>query len=249
MLRTIIVEDEQKSRELIRNILKQYCGSSVSIIDEASDVKSGVVKILKYEPDLVFLDVNLSDGTSFDILKTIKNVNFKIIFITAYEQYAMQAIKFSALDYITKPIDYKELIAAVGKANELIMSDEYSLKIATLINNNNSTLCQNKKIILKSSDKINIISVNEIIRCESKNNYTQFILSDGLNILASTTLKEYEELLSAFGFVRIHQSHLINIDFINSYDKKKDLIHMKDGSNIPISARKKDGLMEILEDM
>ncbi|MDD5569682.1 MAG: LytTR family DNA-binding domain-containing protein [Bacteroidales bacterium] len=249
MLKTIIVEDESNSRELIRNILKQYCSSIVSIADEATDVKSGIEKILKHKPDLVFLDINLPDGTSFDILKTIKNVNFKIIFITAYEQYAIQAIKCSALDFIIKPVDYKELISAVEKANESFISEEYRLKIETLLNNTNGVSRQNKKIILKSSEKINVISVSEIIRCESKNNYTQFYLCDGSNVLVSTTLKDYEELLIPFGFVRIHQSHLVNVDFIKSYDKKRELIQMKDGSDVPISARKKDDLIEILEKM
>ncbi|MFA6925113.1 MAG: LytTR family DNA-binding domain-containing protein [Bacteroidales bacterium] len=249
MLKTIIVEDESKSRELIRNILNQYCSSIVTIADEAKNVKSGIEKILKHKPDLVLLDVNLPDGTSFDILNTIQNINFKIIFITAYEKYAIQAIKFSALDFIVKPVDYKELIAAVEKANESFLSDEYRLKIETLINNTNGVSRQNKKIVLKSSNKINIISVNEIIRCESKNNYTMFYLSDGLNILTSTTLKEYEELLSSFGFLRIHQSHLINIDFVKSYDKKRESVQMKDGSNVQTSGRKKDDLIEILNKM
>ncbi|MFA6925112.1 MAG: LytTR family DNA-binding domain-containing protein [Bacteroidales bacterium] len=245
MLKTIIVDDEPKSKELLRNILKQHCSSIVSIVDEATDVKSGIEKILKHKPDLVFLDINLPDGDGFDIIKKIKNVDFKVIFITAHEEHAVQAIKFSALDFIVKPIVNEELFAAIAKASEVIKSGEYQMKIKTLIDNFNATSLLNKKIVLSTTDSMNIVDVSDINRCESLDNYTLFIIKNGLKLIVHRTLKEYEELLSCYGFFKVHQSHLVNINYIQSFDNKFELLQMKDGSSINVSRRREE-LLEIL---
>jgi two-component system, LytTR family, response regulator len=246
-MRALIIDDEKKARETIHSIIQMYC-EDIVIVGEAAGVEAGVELINSMKPELVFLDINLSDGNGFDLLKKIKNINFKTIFITAYEDHAIKAFKFSALDYILKPVNPDELIAAVAKAKSFLEKDTINLKFETFISNMENISREIKKIVLKTSDSIHVINVNEIIRCEADRNYTIFMLVSGKKILVSNTLKEYDEMLSNYQFFRAHQSHLVNINHISSYEKKEGgYLIMRDKSIVPVSVRKKETLMSLLE--
>lgn len=246
MLRIVIIDDEPNSREVISNSLLAHC-ENIDIIGTADSVKSGIVLIEKHNPDLVLLDVQMPDGTGFDLLSKIENVNFKVVFITAHQEFAMQAFKFSALDYILKPVDGNELAAAIKKAEESIEHTNLDMNMKIFYNNLKSQSKESKKIILKSLDQIHAVNVKDIIRCESEGNYTQFILNDGRKILVTKIIKEFDEMLQPYNFFRAHQSHLINIDFFVTY-KKGDggTLIMQDKSEIPLATRKKDAFLKLL---
>ena len=246
-MKVLLVDDEKKARETIFNILEIYC-PEVEVIAEAASAKEAIEAIEKHQPDLVFLDINMPGGNGFEVLQHFKTIDFKIIFITAYEQYALQALKLSALDYLLKPINADELAAAVKRASIVIEKENFNKKIQTLLVNTDILKAEYKRIVLKTNETIHIVPIQDIIRCESERNYTTFFLSSGKKIVMSNTLKEYEELLSSYRFFRIHNSHLINMDYILSYEKKEGgYFVMKDNSRIPVTAGKKDLLLSIIE--
>jgi len=247
MIKIIIIDDESRARIAIENIILSNL-KDVEIVDRAEDVKSGLNSILKHKPNIVLLDINLPDGTGFDILRQIPKIDFKLIFITAHEEYAVKAIKFSALDYIVKPIDVSELIAAVERARNEVIDESNNLKIEAFLTNFENIKNEVKKIVLKTSDSIHLVNIQNIIRCEADNNYTHFYLNDNKKILVSNTLKEYEELLGQYNFFRVHQSHLINLNYIAKFDKKDGgSLVMTDKSQIPVSARKRHLLLEFFD--
>jgi len=246
-MRALIIDDERKARESIRSILGLYC-PEVIVAGEADSVSSALELIVKEKPELVFLDIRLNDGTGFDLLKQAGALSFKTIFITAYEDHAVKAFKFSALDYILKPVNPDELIAAVEKAKNVHQKDTLGMKFEAFISNMENITREIKKIVLKTSDSIHVINVNEVVRCEADRNYTVFVLASGKRILVSNTLKEYDELLGSYQFFRAHQSHLVNINHISSYEKKEGgYLIMKDKSIVPVSVRKKETLLSLLE--
>ncbi len=246
MLKAIIVDDEKLSRETIANILKLYC-NTILVVAEAENVKTAYSLIKQHHPDIVFLDIDMPGGTGFDLLKKYDTIPFNVIFITAYQEHAVRAFKFSAIDYLLKPIHPDELIEAVKKAEVMADKNNLSLRLEAFLNNFNSPNAENKRIVLKTSDQIYLVNVKDIIHCESDGNYTYFFTADSKKILVSTTIKEYEEMLSAFGFFRTHQSHLVNTNYIDRFDKKEGgTIILKNGSVIPVAVRKKDALMSLL---
>ena len=235
------------ARELIYALIQKHC-KNVEVVATADSVKSGMQVIKQYKPDIVLLDIKMHDGTGFDLLNKVKPVDFQVIFISAYEEHALKAFKFSAVDYILKPIDSNELIAAIKKAEEAISPLNGLHHLDVLETNYSSDNRETKKIILKTLDSIYAVNVKDIVRCESDTSYTQFFLNDTRKILISKPLKEYDELLSEFGFFRTHQSHLINLDFFEQY-KKADggFAIMKDGTAIPVSSRKKDLFLQTID--
>jgi two-component system LytT family response regulator len=249
MLNIVIIEDEEKTLDFISNIINEYC-SEAQIIGTASDACSAVELLQSIKPDLVLSDINLPDGTSFDILNRLEEIDFKVIFITAFEEYAIKAIKFSALDYLVKPIDPQELIATIKKASEHIERENNNLKLKALLANVRDFAEKLKKIVLKTSDSIYIIDVQDIIRCESDSSYTMFYIKDGRKIMVSKVLKDYDELLGDSGFIRVHKSHLVNLNHINKFNKTDGgFLEMKDGSNVPVSQRKRDMILEFFENL
>ena len=247
MIRTIIIDDEQRARETICEIIKLHC-EDVQIVGQADSVSSGFEVIKNAVPDVVLLDIQLADGTAFDLLKQFGTVDFKVIFITAYEQYAIEAFRFSALDYILKPIDPDELKKAVYKAQHSLEQENFGLMLNTFLSNTDNISKANKKIVLNTSGSIHIVKVQDIIRCEADRNYTQFYFNDGKKLLVSRTLKEFDEMLHEYGFLRVHQTHLINLDYLERYEKEGYAV-MKDKSTLPVSFRKKDHLLKILEEL
>jgi two-component system LytT family response regulator len=246
MLRTIIIDDEESVRRTLQKLIKSYC-PTVRLVGEAEGVESGVKAIKKHHPDLVLLDIKMDDGTGFDLLKQLEPVDFKVIFITAYDEYAIHAIKFSALDYLLKPVDPDDLTAAIGKAEKLLVK-ELNQQLDILADNMQTQDRLKKKIILKTYDNIHLVKISDIVYCESDDNYTYFHLLNKKKILVSTTLKEYEEMLGEYGFFRAHRSYLVNLGYIETFEKAEGgAIILIDNMKVPVSSRKKEQLLELLE--
>lgn len=245
MLRTIIIDDEQRVRKTLEKLLQKHC-ANVKLIAEADGVNSGIQAIKKYHPDLVLLDIKMDDGTGLDLLKQLEPVDFKVIFITAYDQYAIKAIKFSALDYLLKPVDPEDLTEAIGKAEKMVRF-ELNQQLNTLEDNMQTKDKSKKKIILKTFDNIYLVKLLDLVYCESRDNYTDFHLLNGKKILVSNTLKEYDEMLSEYGFFRAHKSYLINLIHIDRFEKADGgSIVLDNEIKLPVASRKKEQLLEML---
>lgn len=246
-MKVIIVDDEQFARESISNILNQKF-PEITIVAQAGSLKHAIPKIKKHEPDLVFLDIDLTDGTGFDLLRAFDTILFKIIFVTAHNEFAIKAIKYSALDYLLKPVNSEELEKAVNRAKETFDADQEQKKINAFLHNSIAENKQNKKIIIHTSDSFFVVNVDDIIRCESANNYTEFILKDEKKILVSRSLKIYEAILAEQGFVRIHRSHLINLKYITRFEKKEGgSVFLVDEVRLPVSQRKRQELINLIQ--
>jgi two-component system LytT family response regulator len=246
MITAIIIEDEKKSAETLKGLLARYC-PNVEIIEEASGYREGIEKIRLQQPDVVFLDIQMPDGSGFKVLEELKGFDFEVIFTTAFDQFAIKAIKYSALDYLLKPIDPEELVQAVKKVEMKKSESRKNMNIEAFLENIKTPSEDPHKIVLSTSEKIHVIDVSDIIRCESDNYYTHFFFTNGTKILVSKTLKENEQLLSNHNFIRPHKSHLINIKYIKSFIRQDGgYIVMSDGSKVPVSRRKKERIMEVL---
>jgi len=251
LVKAVIIEDEKKSRMALLGLLSRYC-TNVLVQAEASGVISGKEAIRKHKPDVIFLDIQMTDGSGFRLLNEIGEIDFEIIFTTAFDQYAIRAIKYSALDYLLKPIVPQELIDAVQKVEEKKIAKNANLNknIDVLLDNLKSTTRESDKIILSTAEKIHIIKIDNILRCESDNYYTNFFFVDGGKLLISKTLKDNESLLKDHNFVRPHKSHLINVKYIKGYIKNDGgYIVMNDDSKIPVSRRKKELVLEIINSL
>ena len=247
MLKAIIVDDVKKSRDGISRIIAEN-NYDVQVVAEASCIKDAELEIKKHQPDIVFLDVEMPDGTGFDLLQKLKPVFFKVIFITAYHEFSIKAFKYSAIDYILKPIDKKDLQDAIHRAKEEVDKESLITKLNSLFSNINATNQLPRKLVLKTAERIFSLDINEIVRCEADKNYTQFFLIDGKKILVSKTMKEYSELLPKPQFFRAHHSHLINMNHFDYFLKTDGgMIIMKDHSKVPLSSRKKDDLIKWIE--
>ncbi|MEL6864524.1 MAG: LytTR family DNA-binding domain-containing protein [Bacteroidota bacterium] len=244
MLRSIIIDDEKQARSALKYEL-QVNAPQVEIIAEADDLASGIQCIQKHRPQLVFMDIQLTTGTGFEILEQVDTKAFKVIFTTAYSEYALKAIKFSALDYLLKPVDGEELKAAINKVSEQPQAS-YNRQMENFINNHQLANAQ-KKVALTTSEGIHLYELQSIVRCMSDGNYTRFHFTDGKQLLIAKTLKELEELLGNYNFERIHKSHIINLDHLVSYiSKDNGHVVMSDKSTIAVAQRKKARLLSIL---
>lgn len=244
-MNVIIVDDEATVRNTIRSLLNEHF-PGINILAAAGNIEEGYEVIRQNKPDLVFLDIELPDGTGFDLLKKFSPVTFKVIFVTGHQEYALDAIKVSALDYVLKPIDTDELCRAVKKAMEIINQADQQLKLQALSENLQSRKVL-KRIILHTSDHLQLVSVSEIIRAEADSNYTIFSISGGKRILVARTIKEFESLLSGSGMIRVHQSHLVNLDFIDRFVKKDGgYLILKDGSKVPVSPNLKKQVLQTI---
>ncbi|MBW7869312.1 MAG: response regulator transcription factor [Brumimicrobium sp.] len=245
--KVVIIDDELATRKLIANMLKNS-DAPIEVVGEAGNIESGLILIKEEQPHIVLLDIQMPDGSGFDLLKKIKERNFEVIFITAHEEYAIRAIKFSALDYILKPIEEKELLHGITNALEVIefkmdTSEHYN----TLLNNIKN---ENKKLVIRTKTSVYVIDIKDIVYCQSDRNYTFFYLMDGKKILTSRLLKDYEDILVQSNFIRCHRSYIINLNHLDRYDRRDGgIVVMKDGSEIPISRSIKDKFIEILESL
>lgn len=233
-MQAIIVEDKTYIRKGLINLL-ELIDTDVKVVGECESVKEAVIVAKACKPELVFLDINLTDGNAFDFLEQTKHLNFKVIFITAYEEFALKALKMGAVDYLLKPVDVEELKIALDKVKQLSVTEQKEqINVAKQVWNN-----QEDKLILSLQDSFQVVDLNELMYCESDKGYTTFYCNDGKKHLVSKTLKEFEERLTKANFTRPHQSFMVNLKFIDKYDKS-GVIHLKNGKKIPVSSRKKE---------
>lgn len=246
-MKAVIIDDEKRTRELIAKMIESF-NLGIETFPVGENVESGLQAIEKIQPDFVFLDIQMPDGTGFDLLRKIKHKNFEVIFITAHEEFAIQAIKFSALDYILKPVDSEELKLCIERAIEARHQKKEDSQFEAL--NQNIQSNQKRRLVLKTQESVHVVDLDKIIRCEADRNYTSFFLSEGKKILVSRTLKDYETLLTGHNFLRVQQSHLVNLDFVDRYDKGNGgSVVMKDGSEVPLSPAKREIFFKILENL
>lgn len=250
MIRAILVDDEPRARESLRVILERFF-PEVAILGEAAGIEEAYNLIEAEKPNTVFLDVKMSDGTGFDLLKRFTNFDFKVVFVTAFEEHALEAIKFSAFDYILKPINTHELREAIDKLKEsLDDTDEINLKLKAFFANMEASSQTKKKIVLKTSESIHLVPIQSIVRCEADCNYTKLFFENQPKILISKPLKHFEDMLSEFGFIRVHQTHLVNINHVVRVDKADGgVLVFADGSQVPIAVRKREQLFKLLESL
>lgn len=247
-MRILIVDDESASREQCRQLLLSYFPTQ-SICGEAASVAEAFEAAVVHMPDLVLLDVDMPDGTAFDFLRKFGQVNFRIIFITAYEKYALQAIKFSALDYLLKPYTVDEFVEAIQKAIQYEASMGTAMQISTLIQN----LSQPKspeKIVLRTAESINVVQLDDIVRIQADSSYSIFHFVNRRPMTISKNLKEYEQVLENSGFIRTHQSHLVNLMHVKCF-KKADggWLELADNQTAPVATRFRDKVLSVISRM
>ncbi|HIP48159.1 MAG TPA: response regulator transcription factor [Lutibacter sp.] len=242
MIKAVLIDDESKGRKILRNTLLKYC-HKVEIIGEADGVVNGKVLIDELQPELVFLDISMKDGTGFDLLALFSHFSFGVIFVTAHNEFAIKAFKCSAIDYLLKPVIPDELIQAVTKFENERELKNLSNKIASLIDNK----IKIKKLALPTSTGIELIKIEEIIYCESARNYTIFNTISNKQIIVAKTIKEYDIALSDSNFFRIHQSYLVNMDYISKYNKNDGgFVILENNKKLPVSRRKKQAFVEAI---
>jgi len=247
MLTTIIVEDNPNALSLLKASLKEN-HPDLKIIATAESVVEAAKLLGKNQPDILFLDVMLGDGTGFDVLEIFPNLKSKIIFVTANDEFALKAFKFSAIDYVLKPYADEDLSEAIERAKQQLQPSKERLEI--LKNTMSEPEKKPDKISLHTLDKILVVGLEDIVRCESDNNYTRFFIKDGEMILVTKTLKYFSDILKFNGFMRVHQSHLVNINCISAFIKTDGgYLMLKNGTNVPVSVRKKSEVIEILDRM
>ncbi len=249
MIQSVIVEDEKKSRELLEKLIQKNC-PDVRIAGMADSVESGAALLRKLKPRLVFLDIEMPDGSGFDMLKQVQDLSFDVIFITASDRYAINAIKYSALDYLLKPVDAEELKAAVQKVSEKESGASGMENLKFLLQNFRKNDEQYSRITLPTGNAYEIVNVKDIIRCEADGNYTNFFLADKRKMIVTMGLKHYEDLLPPDDFFRIHNHHLVNVNHVSRVLKEDGgYAIMSDGSKIEISRRKKDSFLERIHNL
>jgi two-component system, LytTR family, response regulator len=246
-MKVAIIDDEEDARVTLRTLLLSQ--EPTASIKEAQGVASGLSLISTFVPDLVFLDVMMKDGTGFDLLKQLPAINFKLVIVSGHDEFALQAFRFSAIDYLVKPVDTDELHETLTRIKATTaqpwqqMMDVLRLSIQPIKE-------ADRKIVLKDLNAVYVVSVNSIIRCEASDNYTTFYLTDQSPIIISRPLKEYDELLTPLKFIRVHQSHLINLNQLQQFNKREGgSIKMKDGSEVPVSSRKREAILEALSNI
>jgi two-component system, LytTR family, response regulator len=246
-MKVLLIDNEETIRTGLRLQLESCC-TQITQIEEATGVHHGLAAIEEYEPDIVFLDVEMNDGTGIDLLRQLDSrYEFQLIFITAHDKYAVDAFKFSAIDFLLKPIDTDDLIAAIHKAVQQRINKDLQSQIQVLQESMSAISMEQKKIVLKDKDSIYFLKVNDIIRCQAEGPYTEFHTTAKQRIMISRNLKEFEEMLEPFGFIRAHHSHLINIRKIIRFDKTDGCnLIMENNDEVPVSHRKKEHLLNCI---
>lgn len=246
MIKTILVDDEPANLQNLEDILQQYC-PLVRLAGKAKNLVEASTLIEAHQPDVVLLDIQLGQQNGFDLLKQVP-VNFEVIFVTAFSEYGIKAIKFAALDYLLKPVNPAELQLAIEKAQKKKNVKTQQLQIDTLFQYlQKQTAGPLHRIALPSSKETRLVPPEEIIRCESMNSYTRFFLKNGEQLIVSKPIFEYESLLTDYGFIRCHQSHLVNMQFVKSYSKEGNgLLNLYNGEQIPVSRLKKDQVKQTI---
>lgn len=247
MIRTIIVEDEQHCSEQLRRLLRNYA-NKIQIIGEFPSVESAITGIQQLNPDLIFMDVEIKGGNCFDILKSLEKPTFEIIFTTAHNKYAIQAIKFSALDYLLKPLDSYDFGKAVERAMKKYEALKTNKQLETMIQNMMVRGFREKTIVFPSTNELKFLKPGEIIRIEAEASYCKMFLFTGGSFMVYKSIQYYEGLLDSKTFFRVHRSHMINISFVTQYLDRTNTIVLSNGEKVPLSVRKKKVFFKLLED-
>lgn len=243
ILKAVIVEDEAVSRNILANYIKKYT-EGVEVVAMAENIKDGMAAIKEHNPEIVFLDIEMPYGNGFDLLDQIGEVNFETIFVTAYSNYAVKALNSSAAYYILKPIDIDELVEAVDKIKHLRKSDNNFSPTKILLENIQIENKQLQKIVLPTMSGFDVVRVQDVVRCEANDNFTEFHMVSSPKMMICRTLKFFEETLSEMDFIRVHKSHLVNGQHIKKYIKGKGgQLVMSNNSTVNISLSKKDNLL------
>ncbi|MBP9152153.1 MAG: response regulator transcription factor [Flavobacteriales bacterium] len=241
-MKALIIDDEQNVREALKGLLRLW-SPETEVLGEASGVREAMEQIKALKPDLIFLDVEMGDGTGFDLLRQLPERDFEVIFATAHQHYAIEAIRMSACDFLLKPIDPDDLVAAIERA-KTHWHQHGGDPIDVMLQHASGV---KDRIVLKDMENIYVLKIKDVIHCEADGRYTQFhVKGQAKPILVSTNLKEYDQLLSPSGFVRIHHSHLINLSHVQRIDKVNLTVHLSENQKVPISVRKKDELLKRL---
>lgn len=250
MIKAILIDDIEHARVTLRKDLETYA-KDVEIIGEANGVVEGAKLLKKLQPDILFLDIQMQDGSGFDLLDILPEIHFNIIFITASDAHAIKAFRYAAIDYLLKPVDPDELKTAIEKfkhqqkTNTKGSNEKYQLLKDNLQNQQKV----HTKLALNTQEKIHIVNISDIIRCESSGNYTEFFMKENKKLIVTKTMKDYEDLLSQQGFYRVHQSHLINTSYIKEFIKSDEELLMIDQTRIPVSTRRRAEVMKMLEEL
>ncbi|MEO6914472.1 MAG: LytTR family DNA-binding domain-containing protein [Chitinophagaceae bacterium] len=246
MIRTIIIEDEPVSQEMLTIMLQRHA-DDITIIDTCSNPADGMESIARHQPDLVFLDIQMPRMNGFEMLKKIDPINFEVIFTTAYDHYAINAIKVSALDYLLKPLDDKDLAIAIEKCKERLKDKNPQQRFEHLFNNLTNKNPLDKTIALSVSDGISFVKMSDILRVEANGRYAKFYLLDKQTILVSKTLGDYEDILSANQFFRIHDSDIINLNHVKKYTRGDGgTVVLSDGTELDVARRRKDNFIKLI---
>ncbi|WP_020531942.1 LytR/AlgR family response regulator transcription factor [Flexithrix dorotheae] len=246
-MKAIILEDEKHQQELLQDMLYQHF-KHIEYVGNAGDIDSGITLINRTKPDLVFLDVILGENTCFELLDRLKKRDFDIIFTTSFEKYAVKAFRLAAIDYLLKPIDIEELKTAILKLNKKAGFDDIGFLMKNMQSLNENL--DSARIALPTQMGFVIVLINEIIRCESDNNYTTFFLKNGRKILVSKTLKACENILKDFSFLRVHNTSLINLNYVKEYLKEDGgTVIMEGGFKVNISRRRKDEFLRLFSNI
>lgn len=244
MINAVLIDDEQHCIDRLKNLIATYLNTSVHIIGTFDNVDDAYTGIKTLSPDLIFLDIQIHRKTGFDLLNRFSGFTFDVIFTTAYEQYAIKAFKFSAVDYLLKPIDVDDLIASVKKISERgkrHKNADYNL----LDKNINNIRYHTKKITVPTLNGLEFLNVEDILHCKSDVNYTTIFMKNRSKLMVAKTLKEFERLLQDFNFFRVHNSHLVNLNYIKSYNKGKGgYLTLDDNTEIEVSTRRKEDFLQ-----
>lgn len=245
-MKVIIVDDEKSNVENLSAMLSKYC-AQIEIIGSATSIEQAAIQIRSLHPDLIFLDIQIGANLGFELLELIPEKSFEVIFVTAYDNYGIRAVKFAALDYILKPIMINELMLAVTKAENKLKINQQNKQVDFLLQQIQKTEQQYARIALPQQYEIRYVEIMEIIRCQADNTYTHFHMANGDKILVSNTLKEYAELLEPHGFIRVHQSHLVNPKHVRSWLKEDGgMLLLNTGEKVPVSRPNRDKVKALL---
>jgi two-component system LytT family response regulator len=245
-MKILLIDNEAPVRQSLRALISAI-NKVMYEIDEAGGVESGLAKIALFQPDVVFLDIEMDDGTGFDLMKRLNGVNFQLIFTTAFDQYAIQAFKFSAVDYLMKPVDPVELANSLARASQNMRTKDMQKQLDVLFKHLSDGAAPDRQIVLRDMDATYFVKVNDILYCMAEGAYTQFFFHNSDPILVSRNLHSHEEMLTPMGFIRIHHSFLVNPSQIKMFDKKTDSLVLTSGHSVPVSQRKKDFVIDLLE--
>lgn len=243
----IILEDDLASAQFVQEVMTTNF-PEVKVLARTASIEEGKKLLSQLQPDFVVLDINLNDGDAFELLSEIENITFKILFITAHNKYAVEAFKFSALDFLLKPLSPKTLIASLKKIIGELENEAYHNQLEVFFHNF-KTSGMDKKLVLKNLDAVHVVDLADIVYIKSDNNYSTFFLSDNRKVLISQTLKSFDKKLDGLYFFRCHQSYLINLNCIRSIDKKNDTVKLVNDISLPVAQSKRKILIDFLEQL